>query len=117
MKKFLIAIFSFTPMFALAFPSDFKGFVDQIVDLIYTAIPIIASIALLIFFWGLARFILNAGDAKGKIEGKMFMTWGLVGLFVMVSFWGIIRFAYNDFGFTRPFGVPTLPAGTKINQQ
>ena len=63
--------------------------VRQIID---TLIIIVAGIALLVFFWGLAKFILKVGgDEEAVKEGKTLMIWGVVALFVMVSVWGIIR--------------------------
>lgn len=51
---------------------------------------IVAGLALLFFFWGLAKFILNAGDENARQSGKQIMIWGVVALFVMVSVWGIV---------------------------
>ena len=90
---------------------DLRLFIQvYVLDILKAAIPLAASLALLAFFWGLARFIMNAGDAKGNKEGKNLMIWGTIALFVMVSVWGILRFAYGDLGFSdRPFGIPGLP--------
>lgn len=61
--------------------------------LINTAIGVVVALALLAFFWGLAKFIFKVGgDEKAEDEGKRIMKWGLVALFVMVSVWGIVRF-------------------------
>jgi len=59
--------------------------------------------ALLIFLWGLMRFIFRVGgDEKAVTEGKNIMIWGVVSLFVMVSIWGIIGF------FQRAFNLPDI---------
>ncbi len=84
-------------------PRDFGGFVCLALDLVTTAIPIVAAIALLVFFWGLAKFILHAGDDKSHETGKELMKWGIISLFVMVSVWGIVLFLTNDiFGISLP---------------
>jgi len=91
-------------------PSDLKGLVGIFVDLIRTALPVIAGLALLVFFWGLVKFIFRAGgDEKAVEEGKNLMKWGLIALFIMVSFLAILAFVYRDFGFSRPFGGTYLP--------
>jgi len=91
-------------------PSNFSELVGIFVDLIQTALPVIAGLALLVFVWGLAKFIFRVGgDEKAVAEGKKLMVWGLVALFVLVSVWGILRFVYKDIGFARPFGFPLLP--------
>ena len=78
--------------------------VGRLVDI---ALPIIVAIALLVFFWGIVKFIF-AGD-EGKAEGKSLMIWGLVGLFVMVSVWGLVRFMGNSLGI-GPGGTISVPA-------
>ena len=65
-------------------------------------IPLAFSLCLLYFFWGVAKYIKSEGDGKG--EGKQIMIWGVVGLFVAFSIWGIIVFIRNEFGLTN---VPT----------
>lgn len=73
-------------------------------------IPVVFSLALLVFIWGLVKFISRTGgDEKAVTEGKKLMIWGLVALFIMVSIWGILRFFYGAFGFSRTFGLPLLP--------
>lgn len=66
-------------------------------DLIELATPIVVALALLYFFWGLAQYILNAGDENKKKEGREIMIWGIVALFVMVSIWGIINVIQDTF--------------------
>lgn len=63
--------------------------IGRLVDL---ALPIVVGIALLGFFWGLAKFIFAQGNEEDKTDGKKIMIWGLVALFVMVSVWGLVRF-------------------------
>ena len=55
-------------------------------------IVLVASIALLLFFWGIAKFIRAAGDEKAVDEGKRFMFWSVIALFVMASLVGLITF-------------------------
>lgn len=89
--------------------SDLPSFVGFLIGIINSLLVLLIALALLVFFKGLVSFIAKSGDAKSHQDGKNLMIWGLVGLFVMVSVFGILQFAYNDFGFGRPFGLPTLP--------
>ena len=91
-------------------PTTFSGLVKIFLDLMRAAIPIIASLSLLVFIWGLVKFISRVGgDEKAVTEGKKLMIWGLIALFIMISIWGILRFFYSSLGFSRPFGFPLLP--------
>ncbi|MEK7194351.1 MAG: hypothetical protein AAB660_01515 [Patescibacteria group bacterium] len=63
------------------------------------AIVVVAGLALLVFMWGLVKFIFKiGGDEKAIEEGKNLMKWGLVALFVMVAVWGIIGFFQKELG-------------------
>ncbi len=69
--------------------------------LVNTLILVVAALALLYFFWGLAKFILNAASEDAQKEGKNIMKWGIVALFVMVSIWGIVRFIGDELKITN----------------
>ncbi len=90
-------------------PTNFKELIGLFLDLINTTIPVVAGLALLVFFWGLVKFIGKAGDSKNHEEGKNLMIWGIIALFIMVSFMGIIRFFHKDLGLKGGVGVPLLP--------
>lgn len=52
------------------------------------------SLALVAFFFGVAQFIWGSrdGDATKAKNGKQFMLWGTIALFIMFSVYGIIKF-------------------------
>ncbi len=87
---------------------DFKGLVDLFIDLGQSLIPLLAVVAFLIFIWGTARFIRASADDKDFGEKKKFLIWGVVGLFVLVTIWGIISFLKGEFGFGE-VKIPQLP--------
>lgn len=60
--------------------------------------PFAAALALLYFFWGLAKFILKADNEEARDEGRMIMKWGIIALFVIVSIWGIVKFIQTELG-------------------
>jgi hypothetical protein len=69
--------------------SIIKAFGGVIADVVVLLI----AAAVLVFFWGLFRFISRVGgDEKAVTQGKNMMIWGVIALFVMVSVWGLVRF-------------------------
>ena len=80
-------------------PQNFSQLVGIFKDLIYITLPVLEGLALLVFIWGLAKFIMKSGDEKSHEEGIALMKWGLLALFVMLSFTAIVAFFYGDFGF------------------
>lgn len=75
---------------------------DGIVDTITTAIinPFIGflmALATLIFIWGVIQFMVNTSDAEGREEGKRHIIWGIVGLAIMVTVFGIMNLIASIF--------------------
>ena len=91
-------------------PQTFSDLVNIFVRLISLALPVVSALAFLVFLWGLIKFIYRAGgDEKAVEEGKSLMIWGLIALFILLSFRAILYFAYSDLGFSRPFPSVFLP--------
>ena len=62
-------------------------------------IPLAFALCLFYFFWGVAKYIrTGASSEKAAEDGKQVMIWGIVGLFVAFSIWGIIRFIQSELG-------------------
>lgn len=83
-----------------------KKILLAIKSMIGTLIPIAFSLAVLFFFWGVAKFIFASGS--GKDEGKKIMVWGVVAIFVMSSVWGIVAFVSETFGLEKS-ATATIP--------
>lgn len=71
--------------------------IQSFIDLIEYAIPIVMVLAVLTFFFGVARFIFSAESDQARAEGKWFLLWGVIGLFVMVAIWGIVLVIQDTF--------------------
>jgi hypothetical protein len=98
MKKVLLSASYLLPVLALAQDSSIGGLLDLLKDLINAATPIVVALALLYFFWGLAKYILASGNEVDKDKGKDMMVWGIIALFVMVSVWGIVSLIGDTLG-------------------
>jgi hypothetical protein len=88
---------------------EFTSFFTQIRTIVDLLVPLVFTLALLGFFWGLARYLF-AGTDEGKVAGKQIMVWGIVALFVMASVWGLVAFIQNLIGVdaTSTQVVPTV---------
>lgn len=71
--------------------STFKSMIEHILGIINMLILLLGTLALIIFFIGLVRYIYEAADAKGHKEGRERIVWSLVAIFVLFSLWGIIN--------------------------
>lgn len=70
-------------------------------------VPFLGAVVFLVFVWGVARYIKSAGSEKEIKDSKNLLVWGVVGLFIMVTIWGIIAFLQSEFGFGA--GTPLIP--------
>ncbi|HET8574871.1 MAG TPA: hypothetical protein VFM02_01715 [Candidatus Paceibacterota bacterium] len=122
MKKILygaLALLAVTPGFAFAQTSGgsggLAGILGIIGNLINIIIPILITLAVLFFFYGLAMFILKSGDAGARSEGISIMIWGIIALFVIVSVWGLVKILQDTFGVNNG-GATTVTAPTNVQQ-
>ncbi len=105
MKKFIIPALALTPALAAAQGlGNLRTLLTSIGELVEMALPIIVAIALLVFFYGLVKFIFSGAEAKD--EGKNLMIWGIVALFVMVSVWGLVNFIGRAFNIEQGGSTP-----------
>jgi len=77
---------------------DFTGFITNIQTLINKIIPVIIAITVLVFLWGVANYIMSAGDEEKRKEARQFIIWGLVGFVIMLGIWGLINVFVTAFG-------------------
>ncbi len=114
MKKIIIAALAFAPILASAQQlGNIKTLIESIGSVVNIALPVVVAIALLVFFWGLVKFIFAQGDETAKADAKKIMLWGLIALFVIISVWGLVRFIQSSLGLTVGGGetivVPKVP--------
>ena len=76
--------------------SEFLNKVNQFI--LNPLILLAFAIALLVFFWGIFQFILSQTTDTNRDEGKRKIFWGLFGMFVMDSAYGLIRLILGTFG-------------------
>ncbi len=78
-----------------------------------SVIPLIFSLAIVVFIWGVVQFVMATDDEAKKKKGKEFMLWGIIALAVMVSVWGLVNIIGSTFGIKNV--VPTLNTNTNTN--
>ncbi len=110
-KKIFLGLVAFLPVITFAFSlegSTFGGIIDEIVSILNILTPIMTAIAVIFFFWGLSKFILNSGNQADLDKGKKYMFWGVLALFILITYRTIIGFVANDLGIGGSSGLPYL---------
>ncbi|MBI1975745.1 MAG: hypothetical protein HYS59_01950 [Candidatus Vogelbacteria bacterium] len=54
-------------------------------------IRLLFGLALIFFLWGVFEFVSAAGDESRLTKGKQHMVWGVLGMAIMVSAFGIVN--------------------------
>ncbi len=96
-------------MFSIAYAADatakytIKSLSTSFIKVVVNPFVILlAVVAVVIFLWGLLQFMANAHSEEARETGKKHMINGIIGLFVMISVYGIMYMITNTFGFKRP---------------
>lgn len=62
-----------------------------ITHIVQPLVKLMFIVAVLIFVWGVIQMIMNADNEEARQKGQKHITWGLVGLFIMFSVYGILN--------------------------
>ena len=121
MKKFIILTgLILLPSITLAVDfnlagSTFKEIILYVVGIVNSTIPILVSVAFIVFFWGLSKFIIGADNDQEVKKGKEFMLWGILALFILISVRTILGLMSNEFDFGSTVKTPFLPVSRSAN--
>jgi heme/copper-type cytochrome/quinol oxidase subunit 4 len=122
MKKFIAtALATLAPVIALAQTSgaitDANKLVEKLTNLGNTFIQILIAFAVIYIIYNVVRYLVMGGDdeEKRKKAGQAIL-WGVVGLFVILSIWGLVRILTNTFrtDTTTPANIPQITYPTKF---
>ncbi len=109
-SSFVIPALVLMPALVFAQSDGVNRLIDQVQNLVARLIPIVIGLALLVFLWGVLRYLFSKEDTE-KGQAKSFMLWGIITLFVMVSVWGLVQIVSDTvFGTGGPREiVPSIP--------
>jgi hypothetical protein len=93
---------------------NFAQFVERLLAYANDIILIIIGLALIVFLWGLLRYVAAGNDPKKRKEGRDVIMWGIIGLAVMVGVWGFVNIVANVIGDTAGGGNYYAPSGGNI---
>ena len=86
---------SVAPLFAFA--ANIFSVLTTINQILATVVPILITLAVVYFIWGVIQYTIST-DEEAKKGARKKIIQGLIGLFLIVSFWGIIKIVSSTFG-------------------
>jgi NADH:ubiquinone oxidoreductase subunit 5 (subunit L)/multisubunit Na+/H+ antiporter MnhA subunit len=77
-----------------------KEFVEKLNTIIlFPTIALLSAVAVLVFMYGCFLYIVRAGEPSAREQGVKHITWGIIGMVVMLSAYTILNIAAGTFGF------------------
>jgi len=71
---------------------NYKALLQSILtNIVNPVITLMVAVAVIYFLWGVFQFIRNAESPDERKKGGMNMLWGVVGLFLMASAYGVVN--------------------------
>lgn len=64
-------------------------------------VVLIIGMTVLVFMYGLMKYMFKGRESdSARTEGRKLMLWGIIGIFVMISVWGLVGILSNTLGHT-----------------
>ena len=108
MKKFLLGLsLSFVPTLALAATglettgNSLTGVVNSFKGVVNALIPFFLAVAVVVFIYGVIMYVLRAGDPEGRKNAQGYIIYGIIGIVVILSIFGIVQLIQSTLGITN----------------
>ncbi len=76
-----------------------KSLIQKILDnIVNPVVTLLVAVAVLVFIYGVFEFVRNAESSDERKTGGQHMLWGAVGLFIMVTAYGILNLILGTIG-------------------
>lgn len=93
-----------TPIFAFAQATcgsaqggTIESILCEISNILNTIIPVIIVLGVVYFVWGVVSYVISS-EEEAKKAGRDRMIFGIIGLVVIVSMWGLVAVVTKTFG-------------------
>ncbi len=66
--------------------------------ILFPTIALLTAVAFLVFIWGCVEYFINSTNEQSRQQGVKHITFGIIGLVIMVSAFAILNIAANTSG-------------------
>jgi len=106
LKKYIPLAVTLSPLFALA--TTFQDVINTTKGVVTALVPLLMAIVVVIFIIGVIKYITAGGDEAKRTEGRNYMIYGVVGLFVIVAVWGLVNLLRSTLNLDTTVPTPNL---------
>ena len=98
MKKLIALAVLLAPLSVFAQQiTDANSLTNKITNIGNTIVVLLISFAVIWIIISVVRYLIAGGDNEKRKEGGFRILWGVVGLFVILSIWGLVAILKNTF--------------------
>ena len=99
---------------AVAEATSFVAKLNEVI--IFPTIALLSAVAFLIFIWGCFEYFINAANEEGRKKGVKNITFGIIGLVIMVSAFAILSIFTGTFGLNEQLRCADDPTSGGCNE-
>lgn len=107
-KKLIPLGLAFAPFIAFAV-EDIQSLISVIGDILVNVVPLLIGIAVIVFLIGVIRYVtVGREEEEKRASARNMMIYGIIGIFVMVSVWGLVNILGGTFDLNPDVQDPDL---------
>ena len=110
MKKLLSLAVLLVPSVALAATqiTDLNGVSSEMLKIGNLVIYLLISLAIVFIIWNIVLYFIRSGEPEGRKLAGVNIVWGVVGLAIALSVWGLVNILTGTFqtNTTPPTNIP-----------
>ena len=81
--------------------TSFDSLIVLVNDILGKLVPIFIAIAVIVLLVAIVRYITAGEDEEKRSKAKSLMIYGIIGLFVMISLWGLVAILSGTFNLDK----------------
>ena len=86
-------------VYAQTLPVETTNLLNRILyNIINPLVTLAIGAAVVVFLWGVFKFVRNADNAEERKKGQLHMLFGVLGIFIMVGAYGILGLILGTIG-------------------
>lgn len=77
--------------------TTFAGLLNRVNDILNATVPFLIGLGVFVIIYGVFGYITHSADEEKRAEARQFVLWGIIGVCIMLSIWGLISVLTNTF--------------------
>ncbi|MES2087474.1 MAG: hypothetical protein V4467_00620 [Patescibacteria group bacterium] len=78
--------------------TSIAGLLNRAIGVINLLIPFLVGLGVFVIIYGIFTYISQAADEEARKQARDFIMWGVIGVVLMLSVWGLVNILYNTLG-------------------